>query len=189
MGVVNDSDLEHELKSLNRNETCHNSPTPSIVEMPNEHGRNKGDNNVPSSLRKIIGETSEIDGRAEGVKLAKIFDISPSSVSAYANGSTSTKSYHSREAEILSHINRRKLNISNKASHKLIKALDAITEAKLQNAKLVELASVMNAASAVVKSMEPEVDKSVNQNNGVQFIVYAPQIMSEDRFGVIDLNE
>ena len=184
MGVVNDSDLGKELTNC----ACHNSPNADVVSMLNEHGRNKGDNNVPSSLRKIIGETSEIEGRAEGVKLAKMFDISSSSVSAYANGSTSTKSYHSRESEILAHINRRKLNITNKASHKLIKALDAVTDEKLQNAKLVELASVMNAASAVVKSMEPET-KNENNNSGVQFIVYAPQIMSEDRFQTIDLNE
>jgi hypothetical protein len=186
MGVVDNDVLERELTSLAS--PCHNSPTPNIVEMPNEHGRNKGDNNVPSSLRKIIGETSEIEGRAEALKFAKSFDISPSSVSAYANGSKSTKSYHSRESEILQHINNRKLNISNKASKKLIKALDAMTDEKLHNAKLVELASVMNAASAVVKSMEPET-KNENNNSGVQFIVYAPQILSEDRFQTIDLNE
>jgi hypothetical protein len=182
MGVVDDSVLQREL------DNCRTSENAEVVEMPHK-GRSQGDNNVPDSLRKIIGETSEIEGRAEALNLARSFGISSSSVSAYANGSTSTKSYHSREASILEHINRRKLNITQKATRKLIGALDSITDDKLENAKLRDVASVASAMSAVIKNMEPEPSKIGEGNSGVQFIVYAPQILKEDAFPIVDLNE
>jgi len=190
IGVVNDDSLSKELQRLStgRAVPCHNQSTADVVEMPHR-GRSDGDNNVPSSLRKIIGETSEIDGRASAKELARAFNISDSSISAYANGSTSTKSYHNRERAILDHINKRKLKISNRASTKLMVALDAITDEKLNNAKLRDIASVASACSAVIRNMEPEPSKMINQNEGVQFIVFAPAIVSEDKFDIIDLNE
>jgi hypothetical protein len=189
MGIVDDDSLQKELQNLNgRAMPCHDKCHEGEIIDIERKGRKENDVNVPSSLRKIIGETSEIDGRKEGVQLGKLFDISPSSVSAYANSSTSTKTYHSREKEILDHINQRKLKITNRASHKLMRALDAVTDDKLQNAKLSEVASITTAMSAVIKNMEPET-KNTNHNEGVQFIVFAPQIVSEDKFQTIDLNE
>jgi hypothetical protein len=63
-----------------------------------QKGRKEGDNNVPNSIRAIIGETSNIDGRKEALALANSLNIS-SSVSAYANGVTSTKDYNGDKKE------------------------------------------------------------------------------------------
>src|SRR5215510_5460530 len=103
MGIVSDDDFDREINHLNRKPVVTPPPViPEVVDMPRP-GRSNGDVNVPDSLRKIIGETSELEGRDAALELASKFGISPSSVSAYANGSTSTASMDKQPN--LEHIN------------------------------------------------------------------------------------
>lgn len=181
LGVVNDDEFDLEISKCNliKNES-------EIIDLPNK-GRN-GQKEVPDSLRKIIGETSEIEGRPEAVSLARQFNISPSSVSAYSNGATSTKSYNESKSSIRDHINRSKERISKKARSRLISALDQITPEKLAEAKLIDVSSVARQMAAIVKDMEPEIERSSTVNQP-QFIFYAPQFKSEQNFEVIHSTE
>ncbi len=183
MGVVSDKDFEKELI---------NSSVPTTVDAVVNPivrpGRNSGDNNVPDSLRKIIGETSEIDGRSDALDLASRFGISASSVSAYSNGSRSTDTMNKQPA--LNHINQAKERISKRARIKLFKALDNITDDKLIDAKAIDLASVARSLSAVVKDMEPEVARDSNEGkNQPTFIIYSPQIREERHYDVINARD
>lgn len=178
IGIVSDNDFDLE---LNRSKI-----TAEVKQKPTL-GRGINHVEVPESLRKIIGETSEINGREDALALANQFGISSSSVSAYANGATSTKSYHEPNKELKSHINSAKERISKKAQNRLINALNEITPEKLAEAKLRDISSVARDMAAIVKDMEVEEVKDTNQN-GPTFVFYAPQIKSESAFDVIDMS-
>lgn len=180
MGIVSDADFEKELTRT----VPETKPLPIIPEvLPMEHpGRKEGDNNVPDSLRRIIGETSETEGRSAALELAATFGVSPSSVSAYSNGSMSTASMDRTPNK--PHINSAKLRIAKMAKKKLFASLHQITDDKLKDAKVEVLASVARNMSAIVKEMEPE-KESDDGKPQPQFIVYAPEIRNEQHYEVI----
>lgn len=181
MGIVSDSDFQSELK---KNQT--NVPS-EVTIKPIERGRGNGNVEVPDSLRKVIGETSITDGRQEAVDLAKSFGISPSSVSAYANGATSTSSYADQPNK--SHVTEAKERIAKRARGKLMLALTHLTQDKLKDANARTLAGVAKDMSAVVKNMEPEIAKDTSPSNGPQFVIYAPQYRDERHFEVVQAKE
>ena len=193
MGLVNDEDFECELNKGSQSNwnKATSIDSAKIIESPNK-GRALGDVEVPESLRKIIGETSELDGRKEAVALAKMFDISESSVSAYAHGSTSTSTYNQSKTEpgsINEHINKSKERISNKARSRLFQSLKYITDEKLKKEESVAILSqVARNMATIVKEMEPLVNTN-NENNGIQFIFYSPHIKTEEVYDTITVNE
>jgi hypothetical protein len=188
LGVVNDSEFEAELdNSVKKPELNNESAVISGEVIDYSKGRGNGNLEVPDSLRKIIGETSAIDGRQEAVELARHFGIGSSSVSAYANGSTSTASYDKRPN--LSFINQKKERITKKAIRKLAKALDSITDDKLTDAKPQDLSGIAKDMSAIVKNMEPEKEKDGPKGNGPTFIFYTPTLKREDQFEIVHAKE
>lgn len=187
LGVVEDDDFFSQVNNTIPSGSVISTPG-SITPIP-EVGRKEGDNNVPPSLRKIIGESSNLDGRAEALEIAKEFNISSSSVSAYANGATSTASYNSPDTDLQTHINKAKLRASKRASMKLLKALNHITDEKLENAKVGDLAVVAKAMSGIVKDME---GNSIGPNGGTPaaaFIFYSPRPIHESQLPIINVQE
>jgi hypothetical protein len=182
MGIVSPQDFEQELK---RNSTNLREGLKKQVEIitPSSPGRKKGDVNVPNGLRNIIGETSIVDGREAAVELAETFGISPSSVSAYANGATSTDSYN-EPGQNKPVVNKIKENIARRARNTLRNALNNITNEKLQNTSAKDLAGIAKDMSAVVKSMEPE-DTNDKNDNKRPFVIFAPIISKEEKFETI----
>lgn len=182
MGIVSDSDFDSELSNLNPNSKKKESVKINDIVK----GRGKNNVGVPNELRQIIGETSKIEGRQAGIELANNFGISPSSVSAYANGSTSTATYN--EQPNLPHINDAKDRVSKKARNTLLRAIKHITDDKLAEAKAVEIASVAKSMSSVIKDMEPDVPR-IQQNNGPTFVMYRPEFKREETFDTIQVKE
>lgn len=177
MGIVNDSDFESELNNSHTDRTVINE---AIIKDMNRPGRVEGDNNVPDSLRKIIGETAITDGRKEALALANEFGISESSVSAYSNGSTSTTTMDKQPN--LDHLNEVRARITSKAIKRMAKAIDCITDEKLAEAKPDVLANVARSMGAIVKEMEPEKPKDGEDKNKPVFIFYSPQFRKEEHF-------
>ncbi len=203
MGLVSQDDFLNELSNCERKKKSINTdapetvnqtdfdlpPDPEIVDIKSR-GRSEGDNNVPQSLRKLIADTANLEGRKEALELAKMFDISPSSASAYANGATSTKSYHQPNSDILNFIKNRKGKITRKALSKITNAIDKIDDAKLDNLDAKELSAVAKDLSAVVKHMEPPAEQvNGGESNQPRFIVYAPQITQENNYETIQVSE
>lgn len=181
LGIVSDADFEKELTKAPP------PPSPSTI-VDVEKGRGNGNNEVPDSLRKIIGEESELAGRKSALDLAKTFGVSPSSVSAYSNGSTSTASMDKQPN--LNHINDAKLRVASKARVKLSQALTRMTKEKMDEASLSELAHVAKSMSGIVKDMEPEMPKVVNGGGaGPQYIFYSPVVKREEHYEVVVLKE
>lgn len=193
LGVVNDDEFNREVinsgipspKVEERSEVI-----TGIVEDLPKKGRGEGSVEVPDSLRKIIGETNELEGRKSAIEFAKSFGISPSSVSAYANGSTSTASYNNPRESIVNHIQGRKDKIANSALSILRKSFSVINEdehSKLRESTAKELSTIAKEMASVVKMMEPESDKL--SENRPQFVVFAPIMKDESHFEVITLKE
>lgn len=187
IGLVNDYQFEDELASLQGSDS--GSIKSEIVEIESP-GRKNGDVNIPDALRQIIGETSVIDGRKEALKLAREFGVSPSSVSAYAKGATSTKTYDTPSKSIISHINRSRQRAIKRASSTLNSALSSITQEKLDYADAKDLSSIAKDMSVVIKNLEPskEVTES-NDNKQPQFVIFAPSFRDERTFETITVNE
>lgn len=188
IGLVNDSEFEAEL----------NRGTPAPIQ-PNENaaiiidnrrpGRKDGDMNVPEVLRKVIGETGAIDGHNAARQLASMFSVSPSSVSAYTNGSHSTSSYHTQEKDLNNHLRNAKQKVANRARAKLNKAFNHITEDKMKDAKLTDLAVFAKSMSGIIKDMEPDKPDQAGINvNGPSIIMYNPGFAKEESFDVIDVS-
>lgn len=191
MGVISNEEFE---KQLHDSQVVEDTPLPTLPEtrvitpevLPMERpGRKEGDNNVPNALRNLIGVTSVEDGRAAALQLAEAFGVSPSSVSAYTEGATSTSTIADKPNAPV--INDAKQRIAKKASKVLNRALLKITDEKLEATKAVELAQIAKSMSGIVKDMEPEEEGP--EKNEPQFHVFAPTIRQENHYETIVVRE
>lgn len=188
IGIASDEEFQLELDRLSGKRSSPPAQT-EIVGIPSK-GRSEGDVNVPDSLRKIIGETSVIEGRQAAIQLATQFGVSKSSVSAYAKGATSTTSYNQPKQGILEHINKSRHRATKRAARTLNAALGSITQEKLDYTDAKDLAVIARNMSAIIKDLEPQsVQEDVSGTRAPQFVIYAPQFKSEQSFEVITVNE
>jgi predicted transcriptional regulator len=176
LGIISDLDFERELNELSRK---------SELESHNEvrPGRN---NKVetPNSLRKVIsGEVIEGGDRSE---VARAFNISESSISAYLHGATSTTTYNKIEQSLSNHNNKVKEKIIGLTRSKLRKAVRHITDEKLAAAKPGELAIVARNMSAIANDLEPEI--TVEESRRI-VVTVKPRIRQEDEFEVLSISE
>jgi predicted transcriptional regulator len=199
IGIVSDEDFQRELQNITRP----NPPAPAGVTTPvvpnstalteivtlDRPGRKDGHTNVPDSLRKIIGEDAVINGRQSALGLAGMFGISPSSVSAYAKGATSTASYHQPKESIISHINKSRRRAITKAQKTLNGALSAITQEKLDYTDAKDLSAIAKDMSVVIKNLEPAPTAQSDNSNQPQFTIFAPTFRDERSFDSIVVKE
>ena len=192
IGLISDEDF---IKEYSKSHPLSDSPEPSkdevlegVVITPPDLGRGHSVE-VPESLRKIIGETSAIDGRKSAMELAEEFGVSPSSVSAYSNGAKSTASYDSPNKRLSNHINQAKERIAKKAKSRLIAALNEITPAKLADATLRDASAVAKDMAGIIKDMEPKHSMDHESMNAPQFVLYSPRFHKEESYQVITVKE
>lgn len=179
LGIVSDDDFDSELE----NDVV---SSVSIAEKASK-GRALGDVNVPESLRKIIGEDAAINGTKDAMSegsIAHALGISPSSVSAYKRGATSSNG--EAKDDILSHINRGKEKAIKRASRSMHLALSHITPDKLREVKAKDLSSIAKDMSALIKNLEPEREEA---KKNVNFVFFAPRTRDIDSYRVIDVGE
>jgi len=152
--------------------------------IENFKGRGKGNREIPEVLRKVIGESALEEGSKE---VAAAFGVSKSSVDAYKNGATSSISYNEPDEDLKNHIDNKRLEISGKAKGRLLKALEEITDEKLEGSGVKTLAGVARDMSAIVRNIEP--DPKVQGGNNVQFVFFAPHLKREQDFDIIPVQE
>lgn len=204
IGIVSDSEFEKELDNslveVNRDgvpsvgrgkePVIDNGDVIDVVTgevLRIERGRGENNNEVPESLRAVIGETVILEGRQAGLELAKSFGVSDSSVSAYTSGKTSTSS-PVPEKKLKNHLELIRKNATKRAGRKLLAALDHITDEKMAEAPAGVLAGMAKCLSGVIRDMEPEVIQN-NNESGVKFVVFAPQLVQENKFEVVTVQE
>ncbi len=118
--------------------------------------------------------------------MAEQFGVSPSSVSAYTEGATSTATIDQKPNAKF--VDDAKQRIAKKASKVLNRALLKITDEKLDATKAVELAQIAKSMSGIVKDMEPD-DDSNKEKNEPQFLVYSPTIRQENYYDTVVVRE
>ena len=165
LGVMSDEDFELELL---RN-------TSGEVKSRNL-GRGVGNNEVPQLVRELAAQTA-LDG-ASNQAVAEAFDVSPSSVSAYKNGATSCATYNEPQSALKSVVNNKKHQIAEMAHTNIINALRAITPDKVSESGIKTASQVARDMSVVIKNMKDD----VAQKNDPVFVIFAPQIKSEDDY-------
>ncbi len=203
MGIVSDAEFESQLQNTNAVPKPEpipipiSNPNPEVVEAEvitgevvgmKSRGRNIGEVNVPESLRKLIAGTAHIEGRPEALKFAREMGVSPSSVSAYTNGATSTTTYHNPDESIINYVKARKSKVTKKALRVMTAALGHITDKKLMSADAKELSGVAKDMSAIVGHFSDPASVT-NNNNGPTFVLYSPQVMKEDSFSAIPAHD
>jgi len=194
MGIVDDKDFDAELNRLNQPTGIKLPDKPHvIVDTSRGPGRKEGDVNVPNSVRKLIGDVANTDSRRSALSLANDLGISPSSVSAYTKGATSTSTINTPKEENKKHIKSMRQRLASRAKKKLRIALDSITEQDLEHAKLVDKAATARHMASIVKMMEDDDDDSKNNggmvNNGPTIVLYNPGLKTEADYGVVHAKE
>ena len=191
MGIVSEKDFTKEflpdipltpIKKESEFSEPVSKPEGIIVDV-NPRGRGENSTEVPNSLRNLIGDESQTNGRQSAIELAQSFGISASSVSAYNAGATSTSTYNDRPN--IGAIRKARERIAKRARGKLFLALSKITEDKLDEANVKDLSMIAKDMSTIIRNVEPvetESNKDKNVNNGPTFVFYAPQIRKENTF-------
>lgn len=192
IGIVSDAEFLAELGGtvIDKPTRAPDSvPCVDIQDIPTR-GRNEGDINVPDSIRALIGEEALLNGRASALKLGKDLGVSASSVSAYSNGATSTKSYNEPKQSIAAHIQKSRERALRKASKTLNGALGAITQEKLDYTDAKDLSGIAKDMSVIIRNLDPPKENAIEHSTrSPNFIIYAPQFRKEESFDVINVNE
>lgn len=193
MGICNDEDFEAEMGRLsktvsyarsNQKEDESEARIETIRTPGWNGGRGENHKDVPETLRKVIAD-SALSG-SQGDFVAKTFGVSPSSVDAYKKGAHSTASYYQPDPDLKDFLAKRKFELAGKARETLGKAIEKITDEKLDATKARDLAGIAKDMSAVVKNLEPDSGESASQTN---IIFYSPIPKKEDDYPVIDMKE
>lgn len=183
IGLVSDEEWEREIASSKK------EPLSEKESHTNGSGKHEGDINVPDVLRKIIGEERILNGRSGALSLARDLRVSPSSASAYANGATSTKTYHSSSQSLIEHLTKSRLRATKRASKTLNGALSAITQEKLDYSDAKDLSGIAKDMSVIIRNLEPPQQQTTAADTSPKFVIFAPQFRREDSFDVIDVKE
>jgi len=192
MGIVSDEEFELEINRLSdksnhlieQSSPINNPEQPQVIVEDVKRGKPEGRTDIPDIIRESIAR-SAIDAVGTKDEIARAFGVSPSTVSAYKVGATSCATYNEPNSKLLGAVKNHKERISKKARGKLMLALDSITPAKSENAKVAVIAHVATALSSIVKNMEPET--SIQNQNNVQFVFMAPKVQNEENYSIIDV--
>ena len=184
LGIVDDSEFEKQVEQLengfHRDVPLNEVHPCEVIDIKRGRGAKV---ETPESLRKVISECA-IDGEPVQ-EIAKSFDISPSSISAYKHSATSTASYHNPDKELAQHNSDVRTKITKRATTRIMQAMKHITEDKLRDAKLKDVSSVAKDMSAIVKNISPDANGGITINKP-QYIIYSPRIRKEDEFEVVE---
>lgn len=176
LGVLTE---EQAVNELNRFGLISNSIQIEHKEI--ERGRGNTEE-IPVSVRSFIA-TESLSG-APAKQIAELYDVSPSSISAYKNGATSTASYHNGNPEILNSINAMRDRIIGPAQSRIIKAISSISDEKLDNSKARDAAGIAAQLSSVIKNLSPESEA----NKNTQITIFAPRKNEEEDYEIIKVD-
>jgi len=171
LGIITEEEFQKELAS---------APAPLISFV--RRGRNEA-KETPDSIRKIAASLA-IEG-VPAKEIEKEFGLSPSSISAYKNGSHSTSNYNEGNQELRKFVNDKKDEIVRTAHSKISEVLLAITPEKISESSARDNSSIAKDLSVVIKNITPEQEHKPD----VSFVIHVPVQKSERDYGdVIDIS-
>jgi hypothetical protein len=185
IGIVSQTDYEKEI--INKNvdkDTVTPARSGVITDMPEKGRGNKLE--TPEPIRALVAQEILSGGTLRDV--AREYNISQSSASAYAHAATSTASYNQPNAPLKKKNNIFKDRIVKRAGRLALTALDSISPDDFRGASLRDKASVAQQMASVVRDMIPD-DRAI-EDKKVQIVIYAPAMKTvEDYHTAITVDE
>lgn len=167
--IITKDELQRRLKSTKN--ILNTLPPQTIHVVPVPRGNTNGQKSEPISITEnIAGAVSAITGHVE--ESARTFGVNPAQVRAARN---SRAAQEARE------------RVSELALTKLMAALGLLTPDKLVNADLDDLSKVAVRMAGVIEKMTPAQKESINNNSGVQVLLYMPEQRQTGSYKVIDV--
>lgn len=173
IGIINKDDYLKEIGNKSP-DTSENTPARSIIVNDPAKGRGPA-KEVPEPIRALIAQ--EVLLGAPSKLIAQEFKVSPSSISAYKNGATSTASYNNPANSLKKKNVIFKDRIVKRASRHAIDALDSISPSDFASASLRDKAAVAKEMASIVRDMSASEES--HSGPAVQFIIHAPQMRKE----------
>lgn len=185
IGIVSQTDYEKEIVNKNIDKDITTPARSGIVmDMPDKGRGNKLE--TPEPIRALVAQ--EILSGVSLRDVAREYNISTSSASAYAHGATSTASYNQLDKKLNKKNNIFKDRIVRKAGRLAITALDSISPDDFRGASLREKSSVAQQMASVVRDMISD-DRPIDDKK-VQIVIYAPAMKTvEDYHTAITVDE
>lgn len=174
------SDPKNLFKDDSRNKDVMDYPIEEI-----KHGRGAGTKNVEPEIRKMIAEEAIRSNKTQA-EIAEMYGVSPQSVEAYKNGSTSLATYNEPNEELKEVVDKTKEDIALSAKNRLAQCLQELTPSKIGAAKAKDIAGIAKDMSSVVKNMTVG-DGSTIINNKI--LVYQPRLKEEQDYEVVEAIE
>ena len=190
LGVLSESDAKNELARFGiitysneiKEEQDARSEESNIVSFSDiKRGRGNKEE-VPESVRAFVA--SEAICGADPEVLSKEFNVSRSSISAYKQGAHSTASYNNPNADLLAKNQSAIDRIIGPAQSKILKAINSITDEKLDGSKARDAAAIASSLSSVVKNLQPE-EKA---DNRTQINVFVPRKNEEEDYEIVHVD-
>src|SRR5690348_6605463 len=153
IGIVNKEDYEKEIGNK-KNVQDDDMPARSgiITNLPDKGRGEKLE--TPEPIRALIAQEVLSGGMLRDV--AREYNVSQSSVAAYAHGAHSTASYNSPDGKLKKKNNIFKDRIVKRAGRLALTALDAISPDDFRNASLRDKSTVAREMASVVRDMIPD---------------------------------
>lgn len=149
-----------------------------------ERGRGLGKKETPVQIRKLVASEAIAGVKVEDIR--ESYNISPSSISAYKNGATSTASYNKPDKELDGNNKQVRAVLSERAESVALEAIGLLTLEKMESSKAKDISSIAKDMSSVISNMR---DSNGNGGPKVNVMIYQPQIREEADFKVIDIKE
>ena len=156
----------------------------------NNHIGNPGAKHLTERERVAIGVIAHTTGN-EAASL--LFGVSQSHVAdiKYGNRNVDDSNLRIRDQNLINQINERlestKLSIQERAAEKLLGALGLLTEEKLENSSVREIAQVSSQLSQVVRNITGNSNNKETGKQNVKIIVHQPKASREEFFDVVEI--
>jgi transcriptional regulator with XRE-family HTH domain len=170
--------------SLVDNNLSGSEPEPTAIVKPLYNGgRNKGNNNIPSFLKPIIGTSAHLQKSKE---VAQAFGISKSQVDQFKEGN---RYFDHPDSDIKRQIESNLNLVESSAISLTLKALGILgtkleDEDELEKLRPTEISSLAKDMSSVAEKARP---REINNQQNVQLIVYAPSQKTSESYDVIEV--
>src|SRR6185503_17143744 len=156
----------------------------------NNHIGNPGAKHLTERERVAIGVLTKTTG-AETASL--LFGVSKSHAQDLGSGNrnVSDTNLRIRDQNLINQIDERlestKLSIQERAAEKLLGALGLLTNEKLENSSVKEIAQVSSQLSQVVRNITGNSNNKETGKQNVKIIVHQPKASREDFFDVVEI--
>lgn len=169
-------------------EKLREQPEVVIKDGKNHEGR-PGTTNLTEQERVAVGVLANTVGEETAATLFGI-EVSTAHKLKFGMQSGDSGDSHGKNMELANQIKQRlessKLSIQERAAEKLLSAMGLITEEKMANSSVKELASVSSQLSQVVRNMTAN-NKEGDSKGGVKIYLHQPKEAKEDSFDIIEI--